>query len=156
MLVLFAEQKLIMTDTLVTPTQRRFLPSFAVLRSFEAAARHESFTAAAEELNLTQSAVSRQIKELETAIGVELFARVGRRVRLTEAGDAFAQELGADLERIRQTVFRAVAAGDFNKALRVATCRHLHQDGLSPDCQSLKTKTQLFKLTSRHVRTDLT
>ena len=110
-----------MAETVTPSTQRRFMPSFAVLRSFECAARHESFTAAAEELHLTQSAISRQIKELEAAVGVELFARVGRRVRLTEAGDRFATELTVDLERIRQTVFRAVSAGERNKALRIAT-----------------------------------
>lgn len=61
-----------------TTNQRRYLPSFPVLRSFESAARHQSFTLAAEELNLTQSAISRQIKELEGTIGVDLFRRVGR------------------------------------------------------------------------------
>ncbi|QLC26860.1 LysR family transcriptional regulator [Parasphingopyxis algicola] len=101
--------------------QRRFLPSFNILRSFESAARYGSFTMAAEELNLTQSAISRQIKELESNLGVDLFRRVGRRVELTEAGATFADELSVDLERIRQTVFRAITAGEKSKSLRIAT-----------------------------------
>jgi len=63
-------------SSIFTGKQRRFMPSFAVLRSFECAARHQSFTLAAEELSLTQSAISRQIKELELAIGADLFRRV--------------------------------------------------------------------------------
>ena len=89
--------------------QRRYLPSNAVLRSFECAARHESFTLAAEELHLTQSAVSRQVKELEDIIGTALFRRVGRRVVLTPAGRNFVNELSVDLESIRQTVMRAIS-----------------------------------------------
>ncbi|MCV2894972.1 LysR substrate-binding domain-containing protein [Lentibacter sp. XHP0401] len=101
--------------------QRRYLPSYAVLRSFECAARHESFTLAAEELHLTQSAVSRQVKELEDTIGTALFRRVGRRVLLTSAGRNLASELSVDLENIRQTVLKAISAGASGAAIRVAT-----------------------------------
>ena len=101
--------------------QRRYLPSNAVLRSFECAARHESFTLAAEELHLTQSAVSRQVKELEDIIGTALFRRVGRRVVLTPAGRNFVNELSVDLESIRQTVMRAISAGTTGAVIRVAT-----------------------------------
>jgi LysR family transcriptional regulator, glycine cleavage system transcriptional activator len=100
--------------------QRRLLPSHAVLRSFECAARQESFTLAAEELHLTQSAISRQVKELEQLIGTDLFRRTGRRVVLTEAGRALAAELATDLENIRQTVLRAIASGARGTSLRVA------------------------------------
>ena len=67
------------------------LPSLALMRSFEAAARHESYTMAAEELGVTQGAVSRQVRELEAAIGVTLFRRVGRAVRLSKADVRCAQ-----------------------------------------------------------------
>ncbi len=99
----------------------RFLPSLAVLRCFEAAARRESFTLAAEELNLTQSAVSRQVRELEQVLGFPLFRRVGRRVVLSDAGRRFADRLGADLERLRQTIQQTMAAGDQRCALRIAS-----------------------------------
>lgn len=96
------------------------LPSLPVLRSFEAAARHQSFTMAAEELGLTQGAISRQVRELEEFIGARLFARVGRSVQLTQAGRGFARDLGGDLARLRQSVTRAVAAGDGGSILSVA------------------------------------
>ena len=68
---------------------RNAIPALDLLVGFEAAARHLSFTRAGEELFLTQSAVSRQIKELEEQLGVELFQRRHRALALTEAGKSF-------------------------------------------------------------------
>src|SRR5436190_20896537 len=68
---------------------RNVMPSLDLLTGFEAAARHLSFTKAAEELFLTQSAVSRQIKELEDQLGVPLFHRRHRALVLTDAGQQF-------------------------------------------------------------------
>ena len=65
------------------------LPALDLLRGFEAAARLLSFTKAGEELHLTQSAVSRQIQELEAQLGVPLFQRRHRAIALTEAGQQF-------------------------------------------------------------------
>lgn len=65
------------------------LPTLAWLRAFEAAARAESFTAAARELNLTQAAISHQIRALEDHLGWELFERLPRGVRLTAMGIAY-------------------------------------------------------------------
>jgi LysR family glycine cleavage system transcriptional activator len=64
----------------------RRLPPLAAIRAFEAAARHENFTAAAAELGMTQAAVSYQIRLLEARVGTPLFRRERRRVVLTEAG----------------------------------------------------------------------
>lgn len=102
-------------------SQRRYQPSLIILRSFECAARHESFTAAARELNLTQSAISRHIRDLEETLGLTLFRRIGRRVLLTRAGSQFAARLTSDLDRIEQTVMRTVASGDDRTGLRIAT-----------------------------------
>jgi len=66
--------------------QRRDLPSLDLLRGFEAAARNLSFTRAAEELFVTQSAVSRQVKTIEDHLGAALFVRRHRALLLTEAG----------------------------------------------------------------------
>lgn len=96
------------------------MPSFSVLRSFECAARHQSFTLAAQELTLTQSAISRQIKELELMVGEDLFRRVGRRVELTERGARFSANLRLDLERIESTVFQVMTASDDEAILRIA------------------------------------
>ncbi len=79
---------------------RRFLPPMSLLCAFEAAARHGSFTAAAAELHLTQSAVSRQIRALEERLGMELFTRERQTVRLNAAGQSYAQEVRAALQRI--------------------------------------------------------
>ncbi|WP_090598655.1 LysR family transcriptional regulator [Pelagibacterium luteolum] len=79
---------------------RRFLPSMSLLTAFEAAARHQSFTIAAQELAITQSAVSRQIRLLEEQIGCQLFVRDKQTVRLSEAGAAYAREIGEALRRI--------------------------------------------------------
>lgn len=64
------------------------LPPLNALRVFEAAARHLSFKEAANELSITQAAVSHQVKSLEEYLGVELFRRSGRGVQLTEAARA--------------------------------------------------------------------
>jgi DNA-binding transcriptional LysR family regulator len=69
--------------------KRNALPPLDLLVGFESAARHLSFTKAGEELYLTQSAVSRQIKELEAQLGVALFQRRHRALTLTEAGQQF-------------------------------------------------------------------
>ena len=79
---------------------RRFLPSLSLLAAFEAAARTGSVTAAARELDLTQSAVSRQILALEKQLGVALFIRQRQTIRLTLAGDGYAREIRDALRRI--------------------------------------------------------
>ncbi|MCB9876751.1 MAG: LysR family transcriptional regulator [Planctomycetes bacterium] len=81
----------------------RSLPSTAALQAFESAAFHLSVTAAAAELSLTQSAVSRQIQGLEQHLGTELFVRQRQRIRLTEAGHRY-------LEHVRHAFDRLEAA----------------------------------------------
>lgn len=90
---------------------RRRLPSISALTCFEAASRHESFTLAAEELGITQGSANRQVRELERLIGVRLFRREGRAVRLTDAGVRLAGDLGRDLHSLERTVERAVVSG---------------------------------------------
>ncbi len=79
---------------------RRFLPSLPLLSAFEAAARTGSVTRAAEELSLTQSAVSRQIRALEEQVGVALFHREKQTIRLTAGGAAYAREVREALAKI--------------------------------------------------------
>src|SRR5690606_16043807 len=68
---------------------RRRIPSTTALAIFEVAARHESFARAADELCLTESAVSRQIASLESFLDIKLFARVKKQVVLNDAGRAY-------------------------------------------------------------------
>lgn len=81
---------------------RRYLPPMPQLTAFESAARLHSFTAAAQELHLTQSAVSRQIRALEDLLGCELFVREKQTVRLSAAGAAYAREVRESLARLGQ------------------------------------------------------
>ncbi|MCK0197218.1 LysR family transcriptional regulator [Ancylobacter sp. 6x-1] len=98
---------------------RRFLPSLPLLMAFEAAARNESITAAARELNLTQSAVSRQIKALEEQLGVELFHRERQTIRLTAGGHAYVREIREALQKI-STASLNLRANPFGGTLNLA------------------------------------
>ena len=91
---------------------RLHLPSLDLLRGFDAAARHLSFTRAAVELHVTQSAVSRQIKALEEHLGVTLFRRLNRALLLTEEGQALARAVTAALGTIEHAVGRLSALAD--------------------------------------------
>lgn len=71
----------------------RNLPPLNALKAFEAAARHESFTVAAAELNVTHAAISRHIRELEGWLATKLFVRTGRGVELTERGKSYVAEV---------------------------------------------------------------
>jgi len=85
----------------MTSISRRLLPSTSALAAFDAVARHESFSAAAEELSLTQGAVSRQIATLEEQLGTALFDRTSRHVVLSDAGRAYLKAVGPALASIR-------------------------------------------------------
>ena len=78
----------------------RDLPPFHAVRAFEAAARHLSFRRAAQELHVTQSAISHQVKALESFVGTRLFHRAPKGVSLTEAGETYLPAIGEALDRI--------------------------------------------------------
>ncbi|HYD94076.1 MAG TPA: transcriptional regulator GcvA [Noviherbaspirillum sp.] len=88
---------------------RRRIPSIEALIAFECAARHESFTRSADELCLTQSAVSRQVACLEEYLGVPLFNRVKKRLSLTDIGRIYAKQVREHLERIERDTLAAMA-----------------------------------------------
>ena len=69
------------------------------LQVFDAVARHLSYTRAAEELHLTQPAVSMQIKQLEGSVGLPLFEQIGKTIYLTQAGDAMLSHARGSRER---------------------------------------------------------
>ena len=101
-------------------TSRTGIPSLDLLQGFEAAARHLSFTKAGEELFLTQSAVSRQIKDLEEQLGVPLFHRRHRALVLTEAGQQFYAAAAQVLTTMRTATSR-LRAQTGKKTLSVTT-----------------------------------
>ncbi len=86
----------------------RRLPPLNALRAFEAAARSESFTRAAEELNVTQGAVSQQVKALEATLGIKLFNRERQRLVITEAGRDYLEVVRDALDRIASGTERVV------------------------------------------------
>jgi DNA-binding transcriptional LysR family regulator len=81
---------------------RRRIPSLGALMAFSAAAKHLSVTRAAVELALTESAVSRQITQLEAQLGVKLFHRIKKRMTLTRAGAAYSARVAQTIERIER------------------------------------------------------
>ncbi len=95
------------------------LPSLNALRAFVAAGRHLSFTRAAEELHVTQGAVSRLVKQLEEDLGVGLFRRGPRGLELTEAGAAYLPPLTEAFERM-QAATRLIARSGKRPANRLA------------------------------------
>src|SRR5580704_1083692 len=92
----------------VNKLNRRYLPSVTGLLAFESAARHGSITAAASELNLTQSAVSRQIRQLEDSLDVGLFERIHQRVQLTNTGRAYLADVARILNDLSSATHRTV------------------------------------------------
>jgi len=88
---------------------RRKIPGTELLIAFETAARHQSFTRAAEELSLTQSAVCRQISALEEYLGVALFNRIKKRVTLSEAGQLYARQVRENLNRLEHDTLSLMA-----------------------------------------------
>ncbi|CRL16608.1 LysR family transcriptional regulator [Phaeobacter italicus] len=121
------------------------LPPLTWFRSFEAAARTLSFTAAAEEIGLTQSAVSQQVKSLEMRLGVDLFVRRTRGLALTDAGRKLLPEVGSALEMLSGAAarFDIGAAGDL---LTVATSVSIAQWVIAPNLAAFKTQNPEIRL----------
>jgi LysR family transcriptional regulator, glycine cleavage system transcriptional activator len=107
------------------------LPPLTWFRAFDASARHLSFTAAAEELGLTQSAISQHIRALETRLGAPLFLRKPRGLTLTDAGRHLVPDVAAAMARLRiaTDAFEQAAKGDI---LTVATSVSFAQWFLAP------------------------
>jgi len=88
---------------------RRKIPSLQALACFDAAARHESYTRAAQELALTQSAVSRQIGALERFLGIALFRRTRHGVALTPSGTDYARQIAPRLQALERDTLDAMS-----------------------------------------------
>jgi DNA-binding transcriptional LysR family regulator len=99
---------------------RRKIPSLQALACFDAAARHQSYTRAAQELALTQGAVSRQIGALEAFVGVSLFQRTRHGVALTERGAEYAQQVAGRLQGLEQDTLEVMAGPGRGGSLQLA------------------------------------
>ncbi|MFJ4344852.1 LysR family transcriptional regulator [Pseudomonas sp. NPDC089401] len=100
---------------------KRLVPSMTALQCFEAAARHLSFTRAAEELHLTQSAVSKQVAQLEDLLRHHLFLRIRRRLQLTPAGSLYLAEVNKILTQVDMSSRYVLTYGEQTEILKVAT-----------------------------------
>jgi LysR family glycine cleavage system transcriptional activator len=99
---------------------RRKIPSLQALACFEAAARHESYTRAAQELALTQSAVSRQVAALEAYLGLALFRRTRHGVALTPAGADYARQIAPRLQALERDTLDAMSRQGRAGAIQLA------------------------------------
>ena len=124
----------------MTDNRRRLLPPIGALASFVAAARHDSFSRAGEEMGLTQSAISRQIAHLEDWLQLSLFDRNGRRVELSREGEAYLKAIGPALEQIRMATSAAISRRS-DRELNIATLPSFGMRWLAP---------RLPRLTARH------
>jgi LysR family glycine cleavage system transcriptional activator len=113
------------------------LPPIAALRALAAAARHLSFTKAAQELNVTQSAVSHQIKHIEEMWDLKLFERLPRRLELTHAGERLSVIVDDFLSRLT-TELESLKADAGHKALRVEVMPSLAVKWLVPRLQQFR------------------
>src|SRR6218665_1585033 len=124
----------------------------ASLTAFLEVARAESFSQAAENLHLTQPAISKRISGLEESLGVELCARVGRRISLTEAGRALlprARQLLLELEDMRRMV--ANLSGPITGTLKVGTSHHIGLHRLPPALRAFSTQFRDVRLDLRFI-----
>jgi DNA-binding transcriptional LysR family regulator len=111
------------------------LPPLNGLRSFEAAARHLSFTRAADELGVTAGAVSQQVKSLEGALGVTLFRRLPRSLVLTGDGEAYLPAITLAFETISRAT--EMTAPAFTRAQAASgRCRQNHENGRTGGAQA--------------------
>ncbi|SDR68953.1 DNA-binding transcriptional regulator, LysR family [Halopseudomonas xinjiangensis] len=129
---------------------RRKIPPTQALICFESSARHESFTKAAEELSLTQSAVCRQIANLEEFLDIQLFRRTRRGVKLTEAGQTYSRRIASRLDAVERDTL-SVMGNQGTATLELALVPTFGTQWLLPRLGSfLKTNPQItINLTNR-------
>lgn len=115
----------------------RRLPSMKALRAFESAARHLSFTKAADELNVTQAAISHRVKTLEECLSVQLFRRFNRKLELTDAGRNYLPSLRHALDMVGTAGDRA-SRQEAAASLRVSVVISFATKWLLPRLQEFK------------------
>jgi DNA-binding transcriptional LysR family regulator len=142
---------------------RRLIPSLTALVEFEAVARLSSFTLAANELGVTQAAVSRQVKFLEESLGIRLFHRLHRSIKLTSEGEALYLVVAESMQRIAGA-FDRLSNGTEQQELVLATTAAFSHFRVLPQLPALKRlqpqlqlrlTTQMFTADLRHNEVDI-
>ncbi|KVK83189.1 transcriptional regulator [Burkholderia cepacia] len=125
----------------------RMWPGTRALRTFDAAARHLNFSRAADEVGLTPAAVSHQIKEIEAQLGMELFVRTSRSIRLTQAGTVLAAAAADALAGLRHATARARRIAREQAELRVSVGARFATHWLLPRLPRFRAAHPAFELT---------
>lgn len=112
------------------------LPPLLALEAFDAAARSLSFKAAAAELNLTPSAISHRVKQLEQYLGLALFRRLNREIRLTEAGEDYYNTVRRAFDQVAQVSLRVGRAVQ-SEELRLSSVPHFAASWIIPNLEEL-------------------
>jgi len=112
------------------------LPPLLALEAFDAAARSLSFKAAAAELNLTPSAISHRVKQLEQYLGLSLFRRLNREIRLTEAGEDYYSTVRRAFDQVAQVSLR-VGRAQQSEELRLSSVPHFAASWIIPNLEEL-------------------
>jgi LysR family glycine cleavage system transcriptional activator len=112
-------------------TDLRRLPNLAALRAFEAAARHQNFSRAAEEIHVTHGAISHQVRSLEEDLGFALFTRHGKRIAVTAEGERFAATIRKSLMEIAAAA-EAIKNHASHKRLTISTLPSFASRWLAP------------------------
>jgi LysR family glycine cleavage system transcriptional activator len=140
----------------MNPWMRRHVPPTSALQAFEACARHLSVSRAAEELRLTQSAVSRQLAGLEALLGLRLFQRVRQRLVLTPAGAAYAPQVRASLARLEGATLELLAHRGTGGTLNLAVSPTFGARWLMPRLPAFRAAYPGMMLNFRNYTTRLT
>lgn len=117
---------------------RRKIPSSSSLQAFEAAARHGNFARAAEELALTEGAISRQIARLESLLNCRLFDRAGSRVKLNPVGTRYAHQVRETLERLERDTQDIMGMPEGSQSLDIAVLPTFSSRWLIPRLNKFK------------------
>lgn len=117
---------------------RRKIPSSTSLQAFDAAARHGNFARAAEELSLTEGAISRQIGRLEAMLNCRLFDRTGSRVKLNPVGARYAHQIRETLERLERDTQYITGLPEGSKSLDIAVLPTFSSRWLIPRLNSFR------------------
>lgn len=115
---------------------KRRIPSMTSLLAFDAAARHQSVTRAADELSLTESAISRQISMLEEQLGVMLFNRIRKRISLTRAGHVYSAHVARTIGQIERDTLELMAHEGEGGTLEIAALPTVGASWLIPRLSS--------------------
>lgn len=119
------------------PVRRRHMPSLGAFATFEVAAKHLSFTLAGKELNVTQGAISQQIRQLETALDTQLFVRKHNALELTDAGRLLLGSVTQGLDTISASV-KAITGAEDPKHVTISATDAMARHWLAPRIRAFR------------------